>query len=212
MNMQSKDTHTLLTKKQEDFCQAYIKTNDVYLALSDAKYNVSSNYGDKYYVYLLINPITNEIFYIGKGKGKRAEDHLKENKKGIISNVNKHRVINEIIKNGFSYEIVLFETDLEENKALMIEKEMIKALKSLITNKSKGFLSKHDANQEKAKIILRNIIPYEDWIAKRKRKEFDKNIYLDCIQLLEKVAKGDEKLYDTFIVKEVNGEQKLLAY
>lgn len=26
--MQSKDTHTLLTKKQEDFCQAYIKTND----------------------------------------------------------------------------------------------------------------------------------------------------------------------------------------
>lgn len=30
-----------------------------------------------YYVYGLVNPIDDTIFYIGKGSGKRAYDHLK---------------------------------------------------------------------------------------------------------------------------------------
>ena len=31
-----------------------------------------------YYVYLLTDPITNEIFYVGKGKGNRVFSHLKD--------------------------------------------------------------------------------------------------------------------------------------
>ncbi|MCD4792497.1 MAG: hypothetical protein K8R54_04630 [Bacteroidales bacterium] len=34
----------------------------------------------KYYVYLYSDPETNEIFYIGKGKGNRVFSHLTENK------------------------------------------------------------------------------------------------------------------------------------
>ena len=33
----------------------------------------------KYYVYLLSDPISGEIFYVGKGKGNRVFSHLKDN-------------------------------------------------------------------------------------------------------------------------------------
>ena len=32
----------------------------------------------KYYVYLFSNPITGEIFYVGKGKGDRVFSHLED--------------------------------------------------------------------------------------------------------------------------------------
>lgn len=38
-----------------------------------------------YYVYLLIDPRTQEPFYVGKGKGNRMYDHEKEAKKGKYS-------------------------------------------------------------------------------------------------------------------------------
>ena len=35
----------------------------------------------KWYVYLLSDPNTNEVFYVGKGKGNRVFDHFKNLKK-----------------------------------------------------------------------------------------------------------------------------------
>jgi len=32
----------------------------------------------KYYVYIYSHPLTDEIFYIGKGKGNRAFSHLED--------------------------------------------------------------------------------------------------------------------------------------
>ena len=52
----------------------------------------------QYYVYELIDPRTNLPFYIGKGKGKRIDQHEKEARKGI-----KHPkcdVINDIKNSG----------------------------------------------------------------------------------------------------------------
>jgi len=34
--------------------------------------------GMKYYVYIYSHPITNEIFYVGKGKGNRVFSHLED--------------------------------------------------------------------------------------------------------------------------------------
>jgi len=54
----------------------------------------------KYYVYILIDPRNGEIFYVGKGKGNRINDHIKgffiEKKK----ETEKNRKIEEIIKSG----------------------------------------------------------------------------------------------------------------
>ena len=44
-----------------------------------------------WYVYLLSDPNTNEIFYVGKGKGNRVFDHFKNLKKynddGLIQKI-----------------------------------------------------------------------------------------------------------------------------
>ena len=43
-----------------------------------------------FYVYHLIDPFTNEIFYVGKGHGNRMFDHEKEVRRNIIPHKNKH--------------------------------------------------------------------------------------------------------------------------
>ena len=52
----------------------------------------------QYYVYELIDPRTNLPFYVGKGKGKRIDQHEKEAKKGVEHP--KCDVINDIKANG----------------------------------------------------------------------------------------------------------------
>jgi hypothetical protein len=52
----------------------------------------------KYYVYELYNPLTNKIFYVGKGCGNRAEHHhryIKSNDKSL-----KTKIVKKILKNG----------------------------------------------------------------------------------------------------------------
>lgn len=70
----------------------------------------------KYYVYFLINPIDNKIFYVGKGTGERMFIHEKKARKGISSNNNSKlfNKINEIHKLGLSivYDKI-FESDNE---------------------------------------------------------------------------------------------------
>lgn len=56
----------------------------------------------KYYVYHLINPINNEVFYVGKGSGDRCNNHEKQ----VLRNPEKYgksskgKVINRILKQG----------------------------------------------------------------------------------------------------------------
>ena len=120
-----------LTIKQEAFCQAYIDNNDIL----KVEYDFKKSYGNLFYVYLLINPINNTIFYIGKGKNKRAEDHLKENKNGRISNAKKHNIINEILSHGLEPNILIFENNLNEQDAYFIERLLIEKLSYFISNK-----------------------------------------------------------------------------
>lgn len=81
-----------------------------------------------YYVYLLISPIDNKVFYIGKGKGNRMERHVKLAKKNKISNGNNHlfRKIKSILEyhNDVIYKVV-YNTD-DEVLAYEKEIEMIK--------------------------------------------------------------------------------------
>jgi len=52
----------------------------------------------KWYVYELVDPRTNSVFYVGKGKGERVHQHEREAAKGICSE--KTNRINEILSFG----------------------------------------------------------------------------------------------------------------
>lgn len=80
-----------------------------------------------FYVYFLINPINNRVFYVGKGIGKRAWQHL--NMKG--SNINKINTIKEIYNNGLSPIIKIHSENLIEEDAYNTEMAFIQALNGL---------------------------------------------------------------------------------
>ena len=80
-----------------------------------------------YYVYKLIDPRSNKVFYIGKGKNRRAHEHVAMAKRNRISNKNKKlfNKIKSILADGFDdvqYEKILC---TDEKDALQTEIKLI---------------------------------------------------------------------------------------
>lgn len=192
-----------LTKKQEIFCEEYrlLKTYKEALEKSGIK---GVGYGSKYYVYFLVNPFTDEIFYIGKGKNNRANNHLAENKRGDINNPEKHLIISDIIKQGGVPRIVVFKNELEEKDALKLERGLIKRLKAYLTNLINGCKSLEEKRIEWAKSCLKKAVPYDIWLKLKPRSENEKQMYQEIKSQLEKVASGEDKLYSTISITNTN--------
>jgi hypothetical protein len=88
-----------------------------------------------YYVYALKDPRTEpaRIFYVGKGTGSRASDHLAR-----PDGTRKGRYINAIRKSGHEPRVVTLVASLSEVDALRIEAELISAFGTI---ESGGLLS-----------------------------------------------------------------------
>lgn len=86
-----------------------------------------------YYVYALKDPRTNpaKIFYIGKGTGSRAWDHVIN-----IDDTRKGAYIKEIIDSGKNVIVTQLVEDLTELQALKIESELIPSFGTLDTGGS----------------------------------------------------------------------------
>jgi antitoxin component YwqK of YwqJK toxin-antitoxin module len=78
----------------------------------------------EYYVYGLIDPRDNQYFYIGKGKGKRYNSHLKENIKNV-KNIFKYSRIKEIQAENLEVKIEILFPYLTEKIAFTLEKIII---------------------------------------------------------------------------------------
>ena len=92
----------------------------------------------KSYVYLYSDPNTDEVFYIGKGKGNRCFEHLLEE-----SNSNKVNKIKELTNNNQKPLIELLRFGLTDNEASLLESALLDfvGIKSL-TNVVRGLHSK----------------------------------------------------------------------
>ncbi len=102
----------------------------------------------KSYVYLLIDPRDKKdpkVFYIGKGSGKRPEDHLKEK----LSEKAKHQKIKEIQDSGHKVKIEFLRTGLTAQEALDIEAAAIDLLgKDNLTNLQLGHHHKEKGRRD----------------------------------------------------------------
>ena len=76
-----------------------------------------------YYVYALIDPRSNDVFYIGKGTGNRVFSHEAEIEKS--SETEKIRKIRDIESNGFSVKRVMINWGLSEQEAFAAEASLI---------------------------------------------------------------------------------------
>jgi hypothetical protein len=126
--------------------------------LNDFKDNIQG-----YYVYCLINPLNKNIFYIGKGKGKRALQHYKEYKKGVCTNNFKYNEIKSFAKYNYKPIVKVIAYNLPENKAYNLETKLIKRFYKSLTNISLNENEPNLIKREVRKIV--NCLPsYEQWI------------------------------------------------
>lgn len=81
----------------------------------------------KYYVYLLVDPRSNKIFYVGKGKGDRVFNHVRcaISTEGESDKLNTIRDIN---KAGLEVRYYIVRHGLEENEAFLVESVLIDLL------------------------------------------------------------------------------------
>jgi hypothetical protein len=77
---------------------------------------------------MLVNPISKKPFYIGKGKEKRAWNHLSEHEN---VNHNKQLAISEIRDKGLEPIVVIIQDNLYELVALRIESYLINSINGL---------------------------------------------------------------------------------
>ena len=92
----------------------------------------------KYYVYLYSHPLTQEIFYVGKGKGNRVFAHLTDEKES-----NKTAYLKELQQQELTPKIEILIHGLEdEETALRVEASIIDLLGiDSLTNKQSGWKS-----------------------------------------------------------------------
>ena len=88
----------------------------------------------KYYVYVYSDPDTKEPFYVGKGKGNRAFQHLDDQ-----SETDKTNKINDIRRRGKEHTIEILVHGLDNKTALKVEAAAIDltGIKNL-TNRQRG--------------------------------------------------------------------------
>lgn len=108
-----------------DYQDSYdIETDEHGNFLNTAKPNTFGNY----YVYVLRNPVTKNIFYVGKGKGNRLVDHFLKSKKDEKSDIERLDQIRQLIKNGHRPKDIgrIIARVEREDTAFMIESFYIK--------------------------------------------------------------------------------------
>lgn len=115
-----------------------------------------------YYVYLWKNPETNNIFYVGKGKGKRAWNSHANYRSGykLKSLLSRGHNINSIV--------LIYRKNLTEKTALKIEDSLIKKYKRI---EEGGTLLNYALNGAR--------------ISSKKKKEIDPKILKDIKELYE---------------------------
>ncbi|WKZ25004.1 MAG: hypothetical protein QY321_01060 [Patescibacteria group bacterium] len=96
----------------------------------------------QYYVYLLRDPRSKKIFYVGKGKGKRINSHELRALVAIQSTSEKEKIIKSIIASKKTPELLVLRHGLTEQEAFEIESAIIDFLsydrKIDLTNLVKG--------------------------------------------------------------------------
>lgn len=79
----------------------------------------------RYYVYHIINPLTDRIFYVGKGTGSRCKQHLTD-KKEYAFNKRLNGYIRNLIENNTPPIITKIAENLTEQEAYELEESEIK--------------------------------------------------------------------------------------
>lgn len=186
-----------LTPKQEMFCKEYLIDLNATQAAIRAGYSENIKTPKKYYVYALVDPRIDAIFYIGKGKGKRVKDHFRCYKKGIINNKYKHLAIHDIVESGCLPIEMIINDGLEERQAYLFERYLILKLKEYgLTNIANGISDNENLCALKSKVLLSKLKPFTEWLLdlSKSEKQSIYNIWGDTESCYKYIKNGLQSL------------------
>lgn len=140
-----------------------------------------------FYVYGLIDPRTNQFFYIGKGTGNRVFEHEKESRN---SEKLKLKTIEEIKKEGREVKKIIINSNLTEEEAYKAEASLIAAFDYIngLTNIVSGHHSTGAMSVEQFEL--------ENGAKELKREDIKHNILVIKINRLYKRDMKPKELYD----------------
>jgi hypothetical protein len=152
-----------LTPKQAAFVREYLI--DLNATQAAIRAGVEFQRSSGFYVYFLVDPRNESIFYIGKGRGKRSSQHALKVKKGVFDNAHKCKLIDEIHQDGLKVKEIFFLSGVSEENAYLCERLMIEALRNHgLTNIANGVSSNIELTKFQAKTDLSRLKSFESWM------------------------------------------------
>jgi len=145
-----------------------------------------------YYVYALIDPRSNDVFYIGKGIGNRVFSHEAESGKSLESEKEKIRRIQDIESNGFSVKRIMVNWGLSEQEAFAAEASLINLFNIISDNRLTNIVAGHHVHESLTVETFELIHGAESL----KIEEIKHNILVIKINKLYRKDMSDYEIYD----------------
>lgn len=145
----------------------------------------------RFYVYTLSDSHTGEVFYVGKGTGKRMYAHEAEYRRGVVKNAEKHARIAEIIEAGGRVIATKVQTELTEAEAFQGERRLIGKLGfSALSNVVPGQYTGIEKSKLRAAVSLSQLKDRDHWLSEEPRTQMQISLF-DRIKLaLEDIAQN----------------------
>ena len=146
-----------------------------------------------YYVYGLIDPRTNQIFYIGKGTGNRVFEHEKESLNSPNSDKLKLKTISEINALGLDVKKIIINSNLTETEAFAAEAALINAFNYVSGAKLTNIVAGHHSAEALSVEDFEKIYGAEEL----REEDVKHKILVIKINKLYRRNMSDDELYDS---------------
>ncbi len=146
-----------------------------------------------YYVYGLIDPRTNQIFYIGKGTGNRVFEHEKESLNSLNSDKLKLKTISEINAIGLDVKKIIINSNLTETEAFAAEAALINAFNYVSDAGLTNIVAGHHSTEALSVEDFEKIYGAEEL----REEDIKHKILVIKINKLYRRNMSDDELYDS---------------